>query len=31
LREDVPQRQVPLDELPAELARTLHAAGHGRE
>jgi histidyl-tRNA synthetase len=31
LREDVPQRQVPLEQLPAELARALHAAGHGRE
>ncbi len=31
LREDVPQRQVPLEELPAELARVLHAAGRGRD
>jgi histidyl-tRNA synthetase len=31
LREDVAQRQVPLPELPAELARVLNAAGRDRD
>jgi histidyl-tRNA synthetase len=31
LREDAPQRQVPLDELPAELARALQGAGLDRK